>query len=128
MKCMACMLALVFGTAALGGGEDALVAHYSCDEGSGRCSTTSAATASQALELTSGRDTGSLPLALWASEALRPPNTPQVRSARFFGGEPFVELLQSSGVVHAADGVSLIIANRALILRVVAGRGKWIPP
>ena len=84
--------------------------------------------ASQALELTSGRGTGSLPLALWASEALRPPNTPQVRSARFFGGEPFVELLQSSGVVHAADGVSLIIANHALILHVVAGRGKWIPP
>ena len=49
--------------------------------------------ASQALELTSGRGTGSLPLALWASEALRPPNTPQVRSARFFGGEPFVESL-----------------------------------
>jgi hypothetical protein len=71
--------------------------------------------ASQALELTSGRGTGSLPLALWASEALRPPNTPQVRSARFFGEEPFVELLQSSGVVHAAAGVSLIIANHALI-------------
>jgi len=37
-------------------------------------------------------------------------------------------LLQSSGIVHAADGVSLIIANHALILHVVAGRGKWIPP
>ncbi len=83
--------------------------------------------APQALELTSGRGTGSLPMALWASEALRPPNTPQVRSARFFRGEPFVELLQSSGVVHAADGVSLIIANHALILHVVAGRAKWIP-
>ena len=41
-------------------------------------------------------------------------------------GEPFVELLQSSGVIHAANRVSPIIANHTLILHVVVGRGKWI--
>ena len=32
---MACVLALVFGAVALAGGEGAIVAHYSFDEGSG---------------------------------------------------------------------------------------------
>ena len=70
----------------------------------------------QALELTSSRRTGSFPLASWASEALGPPNTPQIRSTRVLRGEPFVELLQSPGEVHAADRMSLIIVNHTPVV------------
>ena len=42
-------------------------------------------------------------------------------------GKPLVELLKSPGIVHATDGVSLIVVEHAHILHVVVGRGKWIP-
>jgi len=80
----------------------------------------------ETLQLASGRGTSSSPFASRSPKALGPPHTPQIRSARFVRSKPIVELLQRSGVVHAADGVPLIMVNHTHILYAVVGRGKWI--